>query len=261
MLLSSQTEAATAGNQHADDADRDVRSEQEEEEAVDLSAVRWSRREEADFYKTMQSFGVEYDVESKSFEWSRFKTLAHIARKPNRAIAQYFKQFYKLCIETVEKAKGTAGTPLGAASGATALPSATPYAERMNSAINIALDDVEQVFQLAPLTVEKASRTLQRIELLARVRCRALKTPGLFEKLHELCQPNAELPEWWICGYTDFALLKGIAKYALFFLLLNHLIILCPNFTRSSAISHVRPAHRIHFFLSIYFYLLQIFIY
>lgn len=63
-----------------------------------------------------------------------------------------------------------------------------------------------------PITEERASRTLYRIELLRRIREQVLPHPLLSERL-KLCQPSQDLPEWWDCGRHDKDLLLGASKH------------------------------------------------
>lgn len=63
-----------------------------------------------------------------------------------------------------------------------------------------------------PITEERASRTLYRIELLRRIREQVLPHPQLSERL-KLCQPSPDLPEWWECGRHDRDLLLGASKH------------------------------------------------
>lgn len=58
---------------------------------------RWSRREEADFYRTVSTFGVEFDRESGRFKWDRFRSLARLERKYDETITEYFHAFYYMC--------------------------------------------------------------------------------------------------------------------------------------------------------------------
>lgn len=34
---------------------------------------RWSKREEVDFYRTVSTFGVEYNKKDGTYDWSRFR--------------------------------------------------------------------------------------------------------------------------------------------------------------------------------------------
>lgn len=62
-----------------------------------------------------------------------------------------------------------------------------------------------------PITEEKARRTLERLDLLNKVREETLQHPLLDERLR-LCQPTSDLPEWWAPGKHDKELLLGAAK-------------------------------------------------
>lgn len=63
-----------------------------------------------------------------------------------------------------------------------------------------------------PITEERASRTLYRIELLRRIREQVLPHAELEERLR-LCQPSPDLPAWWEPGKHDRDLLHGAAKH------------------------------------------------
>lgn len=58
---------------------------------------RWTRREQADFYRTVSSFGVVFDPERKAFDWSQFRVLARLERKTDESLERYFNSFVNMC--------------------------------------------------------------------------------------------------------------------------------------------------------------------
>lgn len=62
-----------------------------------------------------------------------------------------------------------------------------------------------------PISEERASRCLSRIDLLVRIRNNILQHPDLEERL-KLCQSSSDLPGWWIPGKHDKELLFAAAK-------------------------------------------------
>lgn len=62
-----------------------------------------------------------------------------------------------------------------------------------------------------PITEERASRCLARIDMLNKIRTETLNHPKLDDRV-KLCQPSYDLPSWWICGQHDKDLLIGAAR-------------------------------------------------
>uniref|UniRef100_A0A8C6J6H1 DNA helicase n=1 Tax=Melopsittacus undulatus TaxID=13146 RepID=A0A8C6J6H1_MELUD len=145
---------------------------------------RWTRREQADFYRTVSSFGVIYDQEKKIFDWTQFRAISRLEKKTDESLEKYFYSFMAMC-------KNVCGLPLWKEDGP---PDPDIYVE--------------------PITEERAARTLYRIELLRKVREQVLKCPQLHERL-KLCRPSLYLPVWWECGKHDRDLLIGTAKHGL----------------------------------------------
>ncbi|EHH19691.1 Chromodomain-helicase-DNA-binding protein 6 [Macaca mulatta] len=145
---------------------------------------RWTRREQADFYRTVSSFGVVYDQEKKTFDWTQFRIISRLDKKSDESLEQYFYSFVAMCRNVCRLPTWKDGGP----------PDTTIYVE--------------------PITEERAARTLYRIELLRKVREQVLKCPQLHERL-QLCRPSLYLPVWWECGKHDRDLLIGTAKHGL----------------------------------------------
>lgn len=65
---------------------------------------------------------------------------------------------------------------------------------------------------LAPITEERASRTLYRVSLLCRLRERVLTHP-LLEERFALVPPSADLPNWWNVPQHDHELLLAASRH------------------------------------------------
>ncbi|XP_072100919.1 chromodomain-helicase-DNA-binding protein 6 isoform X1 [Mobula birostris] len=144
---------------------------------------RWTRREQTDFYRVVSTFGVVYDPDKKQFDWNQFRSFARLERKTDGSLERYFRSFVAMCrnVCRLPQRKDEASDP------------------------NIFVE---------PITEERASRTLYRIELLRKVREQVLRSPQLNERL-KLCRPSLYLPVWWECGKHDRDLLIGTAKHGL----------------------------------------------
>uniref|UniRef100_A0A8C4MMU7 Chromodomain helicase DNA binding protein 9 n=1 Tax=Equus asinus asinus TaxID=83772 RepID=A0A8C4MMU7_EQUAS len=141
---------------------------------------QWTRREEADFYRVVSTFGVVFDPDRGQFDWTKFRAMARLHKKTDDSLEKYLYAFMSMCRRVCR------------------LPSKEEF--------------VDPNIFIQPITEERASRTLYRIELLRKVREQALRHPQLFERL-KLCHPNPDLPVWWECGPHDRDLLIGAAKH------------------------------------------------
>uniref|UniRef100_A0A8C5HFC4 Chromodomain-helicase-DNA-binding protein 6-like n=1 Tax=Gouania willdenowi TaxID=441366 RepID=A0A8C5HFC4_GOUWI len=149
-----------------------------------LSRTRWTRREQADFYRTVSSYGVVYDPDRKTFDWSQFRALARLERKTDESLERYFNSFVSMC------------------------RTACKLPPRKEEGL------VDPSVLVEPLTEERAARTLYRIELLRKIREQVLRHPLLSARL-QLCRPSLYLPVWWESGKHDSDLLVGAARHGL----------------------------------------------
>uniref|UniRef100_UPI0037E89DC5 chromodomain-helicase-DNA-binding protein 6 isoform X2 n=1 Tax=Semicossyphus pulcher TaxID=241346 RepID=UPI0037E89DC5 len=145
---------------------------------------RWTRREQADFYRTVSSYGVVYDPDRKSFDWSQFRALARLERKTDESLERYFNSFINMC------------------------RTACKLPPRKEEGL------VDPAVLVEPLTEERAARTLYRIELLRKIREQVLRHPLISGRL-QLCRPSLYLPVWWESGKHDRDLLIGAARHGL----------------------------------------------
>ncbi|KAF4089766.1 hypothetical protein AMELA_G00070590 [Ameiurus melas] len=150
---------------------------------------RWTRREECDFYRVVSTFGVEHiktevgtqEGREAKLDWTRFRTHARLDKKTDESLNRYFHCFVAMCRRVCH---------LQPVCGEESL-------------------DLSQ--SLAPITEERASRTLYRISLLSRLRELVLPHPSLEERL-ALAPPSSDLPSWWCTPQHDHELLLGAAS-------------------------------------------------
>ncbi|XP_032875675.1 chromodomain-helicase-DNA-binding protein 7 isoform X2 [Amblyraja radiata] len=155
--------------------------EAERNAAISEKRQRWTRREEADFYRVVSTFGIVFDPVKKQFDWNQFRAFARLDKKSDDSLEKYFNSFVAMCKKVCH------------------MP---PNPD----------EEADSTIFIEPITEERASRTLYRIELLRKVREQVLLHAQLVERL-KLCQPSMDLPEWWESGKHDKDLLVGAAKH------------------------------------------------
>jgi superfamily II DNA/RNA helicase len=146
-------------------------------------AQKWSKREEQDFYRTLSSYGVVRDPSSGQYDWSKFRVLAKLEKKGNDRLSRYYEEFLDMCHLVCNKSSGKPGM-------------------KHNRTGKFAID---------PISEEKASRVIQRVQLLSAIREEILTHPELQTRL-QLCQHSFDLPSWWLVGKHDHELLIGVSK-------------------------------------------------
>ncbi|KAM9500245.1 chromodomain-helicase-DNA-binding protein 8 isoform 1-T1 [Clarias gariepinus] len=150
---------------------------------------RWTRREECDFYRVVSTFGVERiktELEAKEsseakLDWTRFRTYARLDKKTDESLTRYFHCFVAMCRRVCNLHPGHGA------------------------------ESPDLANSLAPITEERASRTLYRISLLSRLRELVLTHPSLEEHL-ALAPLSSDLPNWWSTPQHDHELLLGAAR-------------------------------------------------
>lgn len=58
---------------------------------------RWTRREEADFYRVVSTFGVVFDPELGRFDWTKFRAMARLHKKTDESLHKYLCAFTAMC--------------------------------------------------------------------------------------------------------------------------------------------------------------------
>lgn len=67
------------------------------------SFSNWTRREEADFYRVVSTFGVERDCATGQFIWDNFRNFGRLERKLDDTLTEYFKAFYHMCMKVCDR--------------------------------------------------------------------------------------------------------------------------------------------------------------
>lgn len=58
---------------------------------------RWTRREEADFYRVVSTFGVVFDPNLGRFDWTKFRAMARLHKKTDESLQKYLCAFTAMC--------------------------------------------------------------------------------------------------------------------------------------------------------------------
>ena len=61
------------------------------------SLTRWTRREEADFYRVVSTFGIIFDPVKHQFDWNQFRAFARLDKKSDESLEKYFNGFVNMC--------------------------------------------------------------------------------------------------------------------------------------------------------------------
>lgn len=64
---------------------------------------RWSRREEADFYRVVATYGVERDTQTGNYKWATFRSLAKLDKKFDETLTEYYEAFYHMCMTVTKR--------------------------------------------------------------------------------------------------------------------------------------------------------------
>uniref|UniRef100_A0A8C9FF15 Chromodomain helicase DNA binding protein 9 n=1 Tax=Pavo cristatus TaxID=9049 RepID=A0A8C9FF15_PAVCR len=72
---------------------------------------RWTRREEADFYRVVSTFGVVFDPERGRFDWTKFRAMARLHKKTDESLEKYLYAFMSMCRRVCRLPSKEEGTP------------------------------------------------------------------------------------------------------------------------------------------------------
>ncbi|XP_037928102.1 uncharacterized protein LOC119662531 isoform X10 [Teleopsis dalmanni] len=160
-----------------------------ERESQRLQSIpkKWNRREEYEFLRVLTGYGVDLQPPtsmgtSLAPDWIKFKQMAHLERKSDETLSDYYKVFIAMC-------KRQAG---------------------------VKLHDSERGLEgiIEDITEDHAKLILDRLELLSKLR-EVARHPQLEERL-KLCIMNADTPDWWEAGRHDKELIAAVLKHGLY---------------------------------------------
>ncbi|XP_041674763.1 mucin-19 isoform X9 [Drosophila eugracilis] len=169
----------------------ELAAKEREAQRLQLLPKKWNRREEYEFLRVLTGYGVDLHLStpmnssspsSLSPDWTKFKQMAHLERKSDETLTDYYKVFLAMC-------KRQAGLKL-------------TESERGLEGI---IEEIEK---------EHAKLILDRLEVLAKLR-EVARNPLLEERL-KLCTKNADTPDWWEPGRHDKELITAVLKHGLY---------------------------------------------
>ncbi|OXB74221.1 UNVERIFIED_CONTAM: hypothetical protein H355_009998 [Colinus virginianus] len=71
--------------------------EAEREAIITEKRQKWTRREEADFYRVVSTFGIIFDPIKHQFDWNQFRAFARLDKKSDESLEKYFNGFVNMC--------------------------------------------------------------------------------------------------------------------------------------------------------------------
>ncbi|KII61718.1 Chromodomain-helicase-DNA-binding protein 8 [Thelohanellus kitauei] len=146
----------------------------------DSKATKWTKKEEADFYKALTVYGIQY-TPNGIIVWDNFRTHGKFDKKDDVSMSLYLDALVRKCLSILNPESRT-------------------------------LSADEGVMSEGVLNYEKSEKVLKFMELFELIR-KALRVPDIVTKLQNV-PGSSELPEWWTTD-SDVDLLKASALYGI----------------------------------------------
>lgn len=135
------------------------------------------------------------------------RQLANLSKKSDERLTLYLHDFKQMCWRVLKKKPIKKGTYVYKLSSFIRKSCVSPNHLHPHPHPHAGLSGV----RVEPITEERATRCLQRINLLTAVREEILPH-NEFDDLIQLCEHSFEVPQWWLPGEHDRDLVKGVAK-------------------------------------------------
>lgn len=168
----------------------EIAAREREMQRLQCIPKKWNRREEYEFLRVLTGYGIDVQPASALTpgvttvvpDWTKFKQMAHLERKSDETLSDYYKVFISMCkrqagVKLAENEKGLEGI----------------------------IEDISE---------DHAKLILDRLELFSKLR-EISKHPQLEERL-KLCMANADTPDWWEPGKHDKELIMAVLKHGLY---------------------------------------------
>lgn len=117
---------------------------------------------------------------------SYFYLLGQLDKKLDETLTDYYTSFYYMCRKVCNKLSENEQPPI-----------------------------TNEIVQVETISEERASRCLQRVELLNKVRHDVLRHEKFAEWIMDKCLPSGDLPDWYVPGKHDCELVKAAARYGI----------------------------------------------
>ncbi|KAF9093377.1 choline dehydrogenase 7 [Mortierella sp. AD031] len=241
---------------------RQDRQRQREEAAMEKKlqkelevASRWTKRDKADFYRTITSFGVvtlkngskpgtpsgrsrsasanagyhpSHSSSSRrhsrhhtastitvQHNWTRFKELAGLAKKPDEVMEEYFNHVMKISQQVVDKHMAQPGRHSRESSLASnnRHDGEDPTKDEDKEDKDEEKEDRDDAGGDG-LPLDRAKRILKRVEVMNIIRDQVL-TNLMLDDLLAAARRSPGLPSWWKLGVHDRPFLEGLAKHGI----------------------------------------------
>lgn len=83
--------------------ERESRQAQRQRARQQEASNRWSKKNKADFLRTILSFGIETHPNVPDVQWARFKEIAGLEKKTDESLDLYLQKFIASCEEVVKR--------------------------------------------------------------------------------------------------------------------------------------------------------------
>eukprot|EP00833_Pecoramyces_ruminatium_P005243 jgi/Orpsp1_1/1179275/evm.model.c7180000068705.1 len=194
-------------------ANRQQMLQNKAKEKLDRIRSHLSKSEKITFQRTVSSYGIMNKNEDGTRDWSNFKKLSNLD-KTDKCMEDYFEELMDICKVVIkrdeekknkEKEKGNENED-------------EKDKQNKSEEVQTPASEIEEKKhdKYENFTIEKARRLLRRIDLLKKLREIILKKDDLDDLLKFAKKPaRSGLPNWWVCGVHDKALLQSIAEYGI----------------------------------------------